>query len=246
MSALEVLFISFAESKVYITSRYLDLLQYIFGHQAKMESGSFQLEKGGRKIPKPLLNYNYYLNDLNTTQISIGYDAFTFKPCIMLVSLVDKKYINITPDNWKFVIECFSSAIDYLNEIQDTFDVRHSDDNYLHVQSHDLDPEDRFISLHDGNYTMYFNLIEIELLLKLKHFLSLMITHLDNRWYYVAEFYRAYLFKCFARNVNYLHEKQFFKLETSYVNYLRLFHEIPVLCADKLKYDLIDMSCGNI
>lgn len=215
-----------------------------------MDLESFQLQKGNRKIPKLLLEYSYFLDNSNSKQILIGYDSFSFKPYIVFLSLSKRQFIHITPDNWKFVVACLADSCDYLNKLTDKFELRQSGDAILHIYAYnnDFNTEDRYICVHDilYNVKIYLAREELDVLLKLSCFLSLMINHFDERWGYIKEFYRGYLFKCFARGVNYLNETQYFQIQTRYANYLRLFHEIPVLCADKLKSDLQELHNGNI
>lgn len=237
---------------LYNTYRWPFTSQYSHGIcPVNMDSETFQLQKGDREIPRLLLQYSYYLNKSGTKQIITGFDSVSFKAYIVFISFSDRKFIYITPDNWRFFVQCIAASCDYLNKLTDVFELRQSDDTILHVCSYnnEFNPDDRYICLHDLVYNsrIYFNLGEIEVLNKLTYYLSLMINHLDNRWGFIKEFYRTYLFKCFSRNIDHLNEHQLFKIDSGlHVNYLRLFHEIPVLCSDKLKFDLQELREGGI
>lgn len=170
-----------------------------------MDSDIYQLERSDCKTPKLLLQYSYYLNKTCTNQIITGYDTFSFRAYAVFISHISKNFIFVSADNWKFITQCLPSANAYVNKLTDEFQLRQSDDAVLKVEqvNNEFNSQENYICLSDNIYNakIYLGIEDLDVLIKLSYYLSLMVNHLNSCWAYVREFYRSYLIKCFTNNI---------------------------------------------
>lgn len=209
-----------------------------------------QLEKVESKFPEQLLlQYTYYLNKDTSKQVLTGFDVDTFKPCIVMTDSCTKTVLHFSQDNWNFVLECIDNCAGFLNQERPncwatTFDKVW---NIFSVGDF-IQNEERYIVIKNIAFDreIIFNADEFLLFYQFAPFLSHILKNYEDKQGYVKEYYRAYLIKCYVRDVVQLQNMHFFKTDGATINFFRLFSEIPIICKDKLKDDLRDLYAGQV
>lgn len=180
------------------------------------------------KLPNLVLSYTYFLDDIQNSSISVGYDSNLFIPTILLVKntkcfkvIEFSVYVNIYTlrEEINKFFNGDKSAIIHKNE--------------FFVLSRN-DP--KTITIRDCNGKIMLNEKQWSRLYKLMPFLTSVANYQNRTAYLVADYYESYLKQCLIHKVLKLDNPPNipYEIESNTINYSRLFHEIPILCETKL------------
>lgn len=198
-------------------------------------------------VPNLLLSHTYFLNDQHTCYLSIGYNAETFKPEIILFKntvfhiLEAESWTSVIFNNLQTIKKHFSGENNIsFAELPKTIgncDVKLTCRN-----------NERSILFTNGSKKIVLNQDEWERCSSLLLFLQSMITWSEVVWPDVARYYNLYLLKCIDRKTYSLHLNDFFippLIGYNYFNFSRLFNELPILCKNKIMNDYYVNICNQ-
>lgn len=186
-----------------------------------------------------LLAYTHFLNGY-AKHISIGYDADTFKPSINITHYPIST-INLTPLDWMHLQVnsseiskcCLQKSCAYFKFESISISVIHSshnDENIVIFQH--LIKSSNNITLTGHDWMQIAGLLD--LYTPIFNWLTLYTSNISN-------YYGEYVKRCAAKYIDTLKASDFFAIKDASkitFNQLRLFHEIPILCKEKLELDV--------
>lgn len=197
-----------------------------------------------------LLQYSYYLNPEATQEITIGYDPYTFDPCVFLLWLQEStvKFLHLNRDDWTFVRNCMYEILDIF--VGDLF----CDENYKTISPDQL-WEMKFCKQHGTNgesgfelkstkfsLSIFINYTEMKMLTHLGMYCTSILAYYADVKTIMQSYYDEYLTSCYVNGKNRLSYGEFILgNESVRFNWLRVFTEIPIICKNKLAKDLSDL-----
>lgn len=190
--------------------------------------------KGKIRGENLLLNYTYYLDDYHNRKVILGFDPQTFKAKIVF-HLHGRFPVSADFIEW-------SSLYPFLNKLQQTLS---SDEEPADLEKKNTRKQYKIPIGGEGN-SIILHYSEILKLFNLMEWFNLVMFHNNNAVDSVKNFYKLYCEKCKEKGVVKLTAKDFFLPVTPsymYVNYTRLFNEIPSVCnlstMDIILYDIL-------
>lgn len=180
------------------------------------------------KIPDLLLSYTYFLDSLQKSLISVGYDSNLLLPTIILINKTNSFKII------EFYI--FMNIYKLREEINEYFTGNES--GIIKINEFILSKnKQRVLTIRDCRIKINLKGKEWSRLYKLLPFISAVINYQHRTAYLVADYYESYLKQCLEQKVLKLHQPPILpyeiELNTS-INYSRLFYELPIFCESKL------------
>lgn len=213
------------------------------GKEGYDECGMYPMKDKKHTIPTLLLRYTYFLDANSKKAMSIGFDSITFKPLI-IVQDFNGSHIVMTIHDWMFVALNHELAKKFFQHDIDqpafncskNITVQHlfgrRKERLIYLQNTDNSHRHCNLSLNAEEYTT---------LSRLSDFFSTLALYLRKGTNSIEEYYNNYVYYCVMKKQAHLTSKDFFipiiDTENTY-NYSRLFHEIPILCDERLRQDI--------
>lgn len=203
-----------------------------------MDTSTFQLDQIHQEVPALLCQYTYFLNKESQKVLSIGFDPSTFRPVLHLTSLVNDEHLCFSNEDWACVTACLKYCLKYLIG---SSDVAWYSSNSLVIESI-INNGERLIKITNLNVSpgvFELNLNELQVINQFSTFLTRILKHYSDYWFDVEYYYRSYLLKCISWNKKQLDISDYFTPGNRCLNYFRIFNEFPIVCRNKLEYDLL-------
>lgn len=169
--------------------------------------------------------YTYFLNDMDTKHVSIGFKADTFEPITKIHG--DKKNIILSCNDW------FGLYLHIKENMMEMF-YEFKINKQLSLKVNDVGAVIQYlktkISLNYEEWIMFSNIIE---------FLHQVFVHNYAHGTFIKTYYNIYLNNCIDDGVSRHHFDYFTDTPiTKMFNTSRLFYEIPTLSNSKLNIDI--------
>ncbi len=219
-------------------------------------------------LPRLLLQYSYFLDARHVKLVSIGYNNDTFTPTI-LFHHVGKSYIELNAIDWMSIFLNIDNINKYYFTVTSKENGEQNDsmkkpntikfmttENFsitpcmeqtsslttLLFQQHCQQQQQEQIRIFTLDHTEWLRLHE------LMDFFNTLIFYYKSTVDNVKHYYNEYVKKCVEYNKLKLIGVDFFTPQHinhySY-NYSRLFYETPIICHDKLYYDICYFNVKN-
>lgn len=205
-----------------------------------------------KEFPSLLLKYTYYLDLLATKTVNIGYDNKTFLPVIVFHN-VGKSFITLNAIDWMSVfvnIDAINKHFTLVSAPNQRNQIKFYGSRNIRIKTN-RNPYYRSITLQHKEkphqkISLTFN--EWTMLLQLMDFFNSLIFYYKSTMENVKGYYEDYLRKCYEGAKYQLSRHELFeprKLNENPFNHSRLFHEIPLMCRDKLYDDVYHYNTNN-
>lgn len=196
------------------------------------------------ETPTLLLRYTYFLDASSKKAMSIGFHSDTFKP-IILVQVFGRSHIVLSLNDWMSIPVNRDIADIYFSGGTDQPTFVCSKNIVVKSLLHGRRKE-RYILLkrtsdNCSSQEVILNKTEWTTLMRLSNFFNTLAFYLRKGTDSIEEYYNNYVQFCVSKKTNWLTSKDFFipiiDTDNTY-NYSRLFHEIPLLCRERLHRDI--------
>lgn len=174
----------------------------------------------------PLLAYTYFLDNLMTTHITIGYDATNFDPVILIRQSGDLKHINLSSVEWSLFFMYIQQNDKYSVNINKKLVIKKSD-NFIHFRYKKV----KFL----------MNLQTYDTLINLAPYINEVVLHYKNYKNFIDNYYKAMIKRCIEKDVKFLTIDDYFIIEDGsylFLNYRRLYNEMIIFCKQKICKDI--------
>lgn len=208
-----------------------------------------------------LLAYTYQINNECSKLVSVGFETGSFQPAILFQN-VNKSFLQLN------VFEYINIFL-YANEIQSFFNETNSlnvNNHYITIKSvivkkvKHLIIKKKFNEKNSSNQKIILKSEEWDILLRLFNFFDVLIFWYRSTAQNVFQYYKHYLQLCCEKNLRQLTTEYFFTPNESnnvqpishlygstvMFNYSRLFHEIPIICFNRLTQDIFNNLCNTM
>lgn len=187
------------------------------------------------KIIDLLLSYTYFLDNDYKSLISVGYNINNLLPSIVL-----KKATSIKEIEYSVFMNIYKFREDvtkYFNDIDATSSTNISKEFTLTTSKNEKE-----ITIRDCISKITLKQKEWNRLYNLLPFIVSVTNYQHKSAYLVKDYYESYLSQCLEKQVLKLDQHPIvpYEIDTITINYSRLFHEIPILCANKLFDDYLN------
>lgn len=224
----------------------MDMLKQEIENEKKKQSKSKRIVES---VPDVLLGYTYFLNDIHTCHLTIGYDTddFTMKIILYKNNVYEILYWsewNLLYNNMVVIKTHFE---DKMNGI-DFMELPKINHSRCAIKLTTRNFERGLLFLQDGKKRLLLNDKEWEKLYSLLPYMHSIVN-----WYMLSskeifQFYKQYMSACVEKNTLRLNSHELMLSNTlnfNYCNFSRLFSEIPILCKQKLINDVYEYLCGG-
>lgn len=200
-----------------------------------------------------ILQYKYPLNDEQSKYISIGYSNETEFQTAIVISKTNKSFVPLSVNSWKII------AVYAKQFINNYFEQHVCDDLDFRKRRIFDTPSIRLIKVKCGNVRMIrienvaetldsqrsiqldFN--EWKNILNFSEFFNEILDYYDKHSSIAENYYQTYTVNCILKGKSRLDKSDIFQSNNKGVklNFYRLFFEIPILSATRLRRDLHEL-----
>lgn len=197
--------------------------------------------------PNLVLQLVYYLNDMGTKHVAIGFDPLNeFRLTVILSS--NYSFVVMSTVDWFTFMLNIPEVHNYFNDIVQLHCSEFKTTKNIIMQKHNGD--DKVLQIEDYPRTRSNNMIflkneEFTRCLELDAYLQPLIKQLQLYPQLILDYYNLYIYHCQTSNKQTLNDTEYF-LPLGNGNLLdsfRLFKEIPIYCREKLDRDLSVPHC---
>lgn len=221
-----------------------------FKQEIENEKKKSRTRKVIETVPDLLLGYTYFLNDIHTCHLTIGYDVDYFTMKVILYK--NNVYEILQWPEWNSLFINMAVIKTHFNEKMngiDFMELPKSSQNCCAIKLTTRNSERGLLFLQDGKKRIVLNEKEWEKLYALLPYMNSIVN-----WYMLSskeifEFYKQYMSVCIEKNTLRLSSHELMMSSTlnfNYCNFSRLFNEIPILCKQKLINDVYEHLCGAL
>lgn len=195
-----------------------------------------------KDLPVLLLQYLYHLNDDGNKVAIVGIDSRNFCACVIIYSTVTKRSVYLPTFEWSFIPISYASVYSYL---------KHEAEYSPWCSSHNftLKPMQtrqnvrlvRLINNQMRGNRITLTMNEWQRLGELNNYFSQLLVKFEENAPKIEEYYHAYIHNCHVMQKKRLTTADYFVPFFDGVptfNHFRLFHEIPIVCREKMTNEL--------
>lgn len=228
--------------------------------ERKRYSGNGGVE---RELPKLLLEYSYHLNDDGTKIVCVGINPHNFQPCVIIYIPATRRAIQLPMFEWSFIPISHASIRRYLSYEKEWSSWCSSPNFTLKpIQSRHNVRLARIENNQMRGNRITLNLDEWDRLGELTKLFTAFMVKFEEQAVKIEEYFMAYVQHCRILQKDKLSSRDYFvpftadssatgttstalTITPTPFNHFRLFHEIPIICRQKLAFELHNMSASK-
>lgn len=206
-----------------------------------LKSAGIKINKPAVEIPELLLSYTYFLNSSHSSHLTIGYNNKDFT--LRIIVFKNNIFHTLRQADWAVLIKNVEIIENHFNNKYETDFAELPNENAFTQFKLSIRRGEKCLISVQNNKKLILETPEWQKLYQWLPYINTVAIWYNSVTLEIQKYYDRYLHYCIQNRVMHLLPHHFFRAvdhSQYFYNNSRIFNEIPIICKNKLRDDIIE------